>query len=81
VVSIASLTFVGYVVALLVQKKKKGVVPRIFKFMICIFSQIVISVCLSRAVLCNSRPVEGLSVEIMARGGHCQIFPMKFDRL
>jgi len=60
---------------------KKGVVPRIFIFMICILSQIVISVCLSSSVMYKSGPVEGLSVEIMARSGHCQIFPSKFNRL
>jgi hypothetical protein len=31
--------------------------------------------------MCKSGVVEGLSVEIMARGGHCQIFPSKFDRI
>ena len=41
----------------------------------------MISVCLSRDVMCKSGPVEGLSVEIMGIGGHCQIFVSKFDRL
>lgn len=78
-VSIAAFTFVHYVVALFVQKKVYF--QELLKFMMCIFSQIMLSVCLSRAVMWKSGPMKELSVEIGARGGHCQIFPLKLDRL
>jgi hypothetical protein len=53
----------------------------VLKFMMCLLSQIVFSECPSRAVTYKSGPVEGLSVEIVARGGHCQIFSLQFGRL
>lgn len=72
-VSIAAFTFVCYFVALFVQKKVYF--QEFLKFMMCILSQIMLSMCLSRAIMWKSGAMKELSVEIGARDGHCQIFP------
>jgi hypothetical protein len=53
--------------------------PEHFKLSLCVYIEIVISECPSRAIIYNSGPVEGLSLGTIARDGNCQIFPLSFQ--
>jgi hypothetical protein len=51
----------------------------LFRLTTCIFSEIIISRCISRAIMYNNGSIEESSVETMARDGKCHIFPVEFS--
>jgi hypothetical protein len=50
------------------------------KFRACIFSEIAVSNCPSKAIMHDGRSREGSSVEIIARDGNCQKLPDKVSK-
>lgn len=52
----------------------QAVFPELSNFTVCIVSEIMMSDCLSEAVMCLVESVVGLSVETVAREGTCKKF-------